>query len=542
MTDPPNMDRSMVEVAKTRPRKLVAAHSDATLISRARLGDASAYGTLYERHVAAARRLARQIADHQADADDIVAESFTRVLSAIRSGSGPAEAFRPYLLTALRRVAFDHIHRQRKQIPTADAQLPDSGDPFVDPVIAELDRSLIARAFTSLPERWSAVLWHTEIEQAKPAEVAALLGISANSVAALSYRAREGLRQAYLQLHLSGRTQASCQPVAGKLGTYVRGRLSRPQAREVESHLRQCTECAAACSDLAAINDALRGTLGPAILGAAAGGYLAQAGPAAGHLSSWLAGARGVIGRLTSLILHRPGVGITALAAAASVAVPAFTLVHAPHEHRGPPPALGIARGVARHSASGSSGPAPESAPRPSPSAIPTAGSGPASPSPGKSPSRSSGPSPTGPASPVSSPAPSPAPRTTVRLSARLSVGIQLSGVLNLGVTALATVSVSDPGAGATGPLTADITLPTGISLLGLSSASSWSCGTGSSSVTCTHPAIGAGAAAGFSFNVLVVSLSGCGSSVVATVTSGSLTATGSSPEQVACGLLDALT
>ena len=55
---------------------------------------------------------------------------------------------------------------------------------------------MIARAFASLPERWQAVLWHTEIEGARPADVAPLLGLTANSVAALAYRAREGLRQA----------------------------------------------------------------------------------------------------------------------------------------------------------------------------------------------------------------------------------------------------------------------------------------------------------------------------------------------------------
>jgi len=38
------------------------------------------------------------------------------------------------------------------------------------------------------------VLWHSEIEGARPAEVASLLGLTANGVAVLAYRAREGLR------------------------------------------------------------------------------------------------------------------------------------------------------------------------------------------------------------------------------------------------------------------------------------------------------------------------------------------------------------
>ena len=42
------------------------------------------------------------------------------------------------------------------------------------------------------------VLWHTEVEGQRPAEVAPLLGMSPNSVSALAYRAREGLRQAFV--------------------------------------------------------------------------------------------------------------------------------------------------------------------------------------------------------------------------------------------------------------------------------------------------------------------------------------------------------
>ena len=79
----------------------------------------------------------------------------------------------------------------------------DPGVPWEDTAVAELDSTLAARAFHRLPERWQTVLWHTEVEQESPAEVAPLLGLTPNGVAALAYRAREGLRQAYLQEHLA---------------------------------------------------------------------------------------------------------------------------------------------------------------------------------------------------------------------------------------------------------------------------------------------------------------------------------------------------
>src|SRR5262249_47257361 len=156
------------------------------------------------------RNAARKLVRSAADTDDVVAETFARVLGAIRNGAGPVEAFRPYLLTSVRRVAFDYVRAQRSQVPTDEADLPDPGEPFVDPAVEGLERSLVVRAFRSLPERWAAVLWHTEVEETKLAEVGTLLGLTPNGVAALRYRAREGLRQAYLQLHLSTRARAQC--------------------------------------------------------------------------------------------------------------------------------------------------------------------------------------------------------------------------------------------------------------------------------------------------------------------------------------------
>src|SRR5260370_35962871 len=94
--------------------------SDAELISAVRAGDQAAYGTLYERHAGAARRLAGQYLPGAADADDVVAETCARVLRVIRRGRGPEEAFRPYLLASVRRVAIDQLRSQRVQIPTDD--------------------------------------------------------------------------------------------------------------------------------------------------------------------------------------------------------------------------------------------------------------------------------------------------------------------------------------------------------------------------------------------------------------------------------------
>jgi hypothetical protein len=68
--------------------------SDAELIARLRGRGADrdstdAFATLYGRHQEAARALARQLARSPADADDLVAGAFTRMLEILRAGRGP---------------------------------------------------------------------------------------------------------------------------------------------------------------------------------------------------------------------------------------------------------------------------------------------------------------------------------------------------------------------------------------------------------------------------------------------------------------------
>ncbi|MEU6713683.1 sigma-70 family RNA polymerase sigma factor [Nonomuraea sp. NPDC046802] len=255
--------------------------SDADLLQAVRKGNAAAYGQLYERHVAAARALARQLV-RGAEVEDVVAEAFTKILDLVGRGGGPDSGFRTYLLTVVRRTVYDRSRVESRQVTTGEIELYDPGTPFVDPALVGLERSLIARAYLSLPERWRAVLWHTEVEKAKPAEVAPLLGLSPNGVAALAYRAREGLRQAYLQMHLSSSTQQDCRPALGQMGAYVRGGLARRESKAIDEHVSGCEECHGVLLELTDVNRGLRVMVGPLIAGPLFGGYAAALAKSAG--------------------------------------------------------------------------------------------------------------------------------------------------------------------------------------------------------------------------------------------------------------------
>ncbi len=262
-------------VSATLPR--VEGPADAELISAVRGGDVDAYGELFARHSDAARRLARQLMS-PSDADDLVSDAFTKVLLVLQRGGGPDVAFRAYLLTAVRRLHVDKIRASSRLHTTDDLAPFDPGIPFQDTAIEGFENEAAAKAFASLPERWQLVLWHTEVEGQKPAEVAALLGMSANSVSALAYRAREGLRQAFLNQHAQELEDDTCRWTHQHLGAYIRSGVSRRDAGKVEEHLDECRKCMAIYLELTEVNSNLSGILAPLLLGSAATAYVASIG------------------------------------------------------------------------------------------------------------------------------------------------------------------------------------------------------------------------------------------------------------------------
>jgi RNA polymerase sigma factor (sigma-70 family) len=273
--------------------------SDADLIAAVRAGDVEAYGELYARHVDSARRLARSLSS-DGEADDLVSEAFSKVLVVLQRGAGPDTALRPYLLTALRRLHVDRVRSVARTRPTGDIAAYDEGEEFHDTAVAGFESGAAARAFASLPERWQLVLWHLEVEGQKPGEIAPLLGISANSVSALAYRAREGLRQAFVSMHAQGTDDERCATTRAQLGAFIRNDISRRDGAAVAEHLRDCRECAGIYLELVEVNSDLRALIAPIVLGGAAAAYLggsAAAGVVGGPGTGLLTGVGGFLGK-----------------------------------------------------------------------------------------------------------------------------------------------------------------------------------------------------------------------------------------------------
>jgi len=244
---------------------------DRDLLARVREGDDSAYGELFSRHADAIRRFSLRHVREAAEADDLTAEAFFRMLQAIRRGSGPTDHVRTYLLTVARRVAWEWSGR-RRDVPVEDEELGRRVEPVSDNANRRVEHNLITRAFSSLPERWRVVLWRVEVEGERPATVAPHFGLSPNAMSALARRAREGLRAAYLQAHLAADDgRSSCAAIRSKLGTYTAGGVQGVEERRIGAHLDTCSSCSQLHTELNEVCATLRANAGFLVVPAALG-------------------------------------------------------------------------------------------------------------------------------------------------------------------------------------------------------------------------------------------------------------------------------
>ncbi len=269
-------------------------------------GEDSAYEELFRRHSEAVRRYARSCCRDAHTADDLTAEVFARTLQAVRRGAGPEQAVRAYLLTTVRRVAAAWAKTAKREhlvedfavfaveaARSADGARAEGLDLGADVrAMQEAEQSLALQAFRSLPERWQAVLWHTTVEEESPSEIAPLFGLTANATAVLASRAREGLKQAYLQAHVSSALTSGgdCARYADRLGAYARGGLRMRAERGLRRHLEECARCRLAAGELEHVNAGIPALLPVAVIGWFAAGYSLKA---AGVVAGGAVGAAG---------------------------------------------------------------------------------------------------------------------------------------------------------------------------------------------------------------------------------------------------------
>jgi len=180
--------------------------ADDALLARIRAGDRSACAECVERHAAGLYRLALRLMRDEAEAEDVVQETFLNAFKAIDSFDG-----RSKLSTWLYRIAYNAaLMRLRRWQPATvsvdEPVLSQDGDEMPRQLfdwccLPEQDfetgeaRAELEAAIQELPEKLKMVFILRELEGLSTEETASALGLSLEAVKTRLHRARLWLRE-----------------------------------------------------------------------------------------------------------------------------------------------------------------------------------------------------------------------------------------------------------------------------------------------------------------------------------------------------------
>lgn len=163
-------------------------------------------------HLDAAYRYALALTRSGADAEDLVQDSLLR---AYRHWEGLRQAAKPWLMAIVRNGFFtSHARRGRAELVSMSADEPAEAAlqvaaPAADPqdhAIREDQRRRLDQLLSRLAEEHREVLILREVEDLSYGEIAAIAGLPLGTVMSRLARARQALRQLWLQTHGEGGT------------------------------------------------------------------------------------------------------------------------------------------------------------------------------------------------------------------------------------------------------------------------------------------------------------------------------------------------
>jgi DNA-directed RNA polymerase specialized sigma24 family protein len=185
--------------------------SQAEFARLAARGDEEAFAEVFSRHGQFAWRLAQAVANYPEAARAAVCEGFVAALKELRRHprqGGGDQAFRLALLGSVYRAAVREVH-EHPQATRPSVAAPARGRSRSKAA----DVALLESAFRSLPERWRAALWLSEVEVMPIDSVGSALGVSGAVAAQLLTRAQRGL---------AGRFAQARRPMPEQLGAALR--------------------------------------------------------------------------------------------------------------------------------------------------------------------------------------------------------------------------------------------------------------------------------------------------------------------------------
>jgi RNA polymerase sigma-70 factor (ECF subfamily) len=172
--------------AEQRPGEVARA------VARAKQGDRAAIRFLYLRYAGNVYGYARSILRNDHDAEDVVQQVFTRMLTAIHSYEQRSVPFSAWLLRITHNLAIDHLRRRSPVCEEPGRAVVDERSEFE----AGRLRGALRDALAELPELQREIVVLRHFGGLSPREIAQRLGRSEDSVHGLHHRARRALKTA----------------------------------------------------------------------------------------------------------------------------------------------------------------------------------------------------------------------------------------------------------------------------------------------------------------------------------------------------------
>ncbi len=171
--------------------------NDADLVSRILAGDTGVFELLMRRYNQRLYRSVRSILRDDAEAEDVVQESYVRAYAALHQWNASAQ-FSTWLIRIGIHEALARVKKNRRKIDWEDVPEVVESSRDADPEGQLIDRDMrerLQRSVEALPEGTRAVFILREVEGLSTAEAADCLEISEDAVKTRLHRARSQLRE-----------------------------------------------------------------------------------------------------------------------------------------------------------------------------------------------------------------------------------------------------------------------------------------------------------------------------------------------------------
>jgi len=180
--------------------------SDEQLVELAKSGDDGAFPELVKRHSRRIFRVARNITNHDEDAEDVLQEAFMKAYTHLDSFQGNSKFYTWLVRIAMNEALMKLRKRKTGKLVSLDEELDTGEDTMIREVAVwegnpedrysqEELREILDKTISSLPEGFRTVFVLRDVEELSTEETAETLGLSIPAVKSRLLRARLQLRE-----------------------------------------------------------------------------------------------------------------------------------------------------------------------------------------------------------------------------------------------------------------------------------------------------------------------------------------------------------